>query len=42
MSLNVESLSNREKTLLFARLANTLTNCARDTYVPVESETTNE
>jgi hypothetical protein len=32
MPLNVESLSNREKTVLLARLANTLTICARDTY----------
>jgi hypothetical protein len=32
MTLNVESLSNREKALLLARLANTLTICARNTY----------
>ena len=32
MALNVESLSNHEKTVLLARLANTLTICARDTY----------
>ena len=32
MALNVESLSNHEKTVLLARLANELTICARDTY----------
>lgn len=32
MPLNAESLSNHEKTVLLARLANTLTICARDTY----------
>lgn len=32
MSLNVASLSNDEKAKYLARLANTLTICARDTY----------
>jgi len=32
MSLNAASLSNDEKAKLLARLANTLTICARDTY----------
>jgi hypothetical protein len=32
MPLNVESLSNHAKTALLARLAYTLTICARDTY----------
>lgn len=32
MSLNVESMSNHAKTVLLARLARTLTMCARDTY----------
>lgn len=32
MPLNVESLSNHAQTVLLARLANTLTICARDTY----------
>jgi hypothetical protein len=32
MSINVASLSNHEKTTLLARLAATLTVCARDTY----------
>jgi hypothetical protein len=32
MSLNVASLSNHERTIVLARLANTLTICARDTY----------
>lgn len=32
MTLNVESLSNRQKAELLARLAYTLTICARDTY----------
>jgi hypothetical protein len=32
MSLNVESMSNHAKTVLLARLAGTLTICARDTY----------
>jgi hypothetical protein len=32
MSFDVELLSNRDKVLLLARLANTLTICARDTY----------
>jgi hypothetical protein len=32
MSLNVASLSNHEKTIVLARLANELTICARDTY----------
>jgi len=32
MPLNVESLSNHAKTVLLARLASTLTICARDTY----------
>lgn len=32
MSLNVESMSNHAKTVLLARLASTLTICARDTY----------
>jgi hypothetical protein len=32
MSLNISSLSNHEKTVVLARLANILTICARDTY----------
>ena len=32
MSLNVDSLSNHEKTVLLARLASELTICARETY----------
>jgi hypothetical protein len=32
MSLNVASLSNHERAILLARLANTLTICARNTY----------
>ena len=32
MGLNVESLSNHAKAVLWARLANVLTICARDTY----------
>jgi hypothetical protein len=32
MPMNVESLSNHEKIVLLARLANELTICARDTY----------
>ena len=32
MSLNVESMSNHAKTVLLARLASTLTICARDIY----------
>ena len=32
MPLNIESMSNREKAVLFARLAHELTICARDTY----------
>ncbi len=32
MSLNIESLSSAPKTALLARIAYTLTVCARDTY----------
>ena len=32
MSLNLESLSDEAKTALLARIAHTLTICARDTY----------
>jgi hypothetical protein len=32
MSVNVASLSNHERTVILARLANELTICARDTY----------
>ncbi len=32
MPLNVEALSNQARTVLLARLASTLTICARDTY----------
>ena len=32
MSLNTEFMSEHEKTVLLARLAHTLTICARDTY----------